>query len=72
LTQGITGPLTMTGADTITATNPGAFAGLEPGATITISGSGSGNDGTYTVVSSDGDRQITISGALTVARRRLP
>jgi flagellar hook-associated protein 3 FlgL len=66
LTQSITGPLTMTGTDTITATNPGAFAGLEPGATITLSGSSSGNDGTYTVVSSDGDRQITISGALTV------
>jgi hypothetical protein len=66
LTQSITGPLTMIGTDTITATNPGAFAGLQPGATITLSGSSSGNDGTYTVVSSDGDRQITISGSLTV------
>ena len=65
LTQAVTGPLTMTGGDTITATNPDAFAGLKPGATITISGSSS-NDGTYTVVSSDGDQQITISGALTV------
>ena len=65
LTQATTGPLTMTGGNTITATNPGAFAGLKPGATITISGSSSGNDGTYTVVSTDGDRQITISGALT-------
>jgi flagellar hook-associated protein 3 FlgL len=65
LTQASTGPLTMTGGDTITATNPGAFAGLKPGTTITISGSSSGNDGTYTIVSSDGDRQITISGALT-------
>jgi flagellin-like hook-associated protein FlgL len=65
LTQGITGPLTTTGGDTITAANPGAFTGLKPGATITIAGSGSGNGGTYTVVGTDGDRQITIAGTLT-------
>ena len=64
LTQAATGPLTMTGGDTITAASSGAFAGLKPGATITISGSSSGNDGTYTIVSSDGDRQITIAGTL--------
>lgn len=50
--------------DTITAANTGAFAALEPGATITIADSTTGNDGTYTVVSSDGDRAITIAGTL--------
>ena len=50
--------------DTITAANAGAFAALQPGATITIAGSSTGNDGTYTVVSSDGDRTITIAGTL--------
>lgn len=61
----ITGGLTMTGGDTITAANAGAFARLNVGQTITLSGSGIGNDGTYTVVSSNGSDQITISGALT-------
>lgn len=51
--------------DTITAANPGAFAALQPGTTITIDGSSTGNDGTYTVVSTDGDRTIKIAGTLT-------
>ena len=66
LSAATTGGLTMTGTDTITAANAGAFALLEPGATITISDGASGNDGTYTVVSSDHDRQITISGTLSL------
>ena len=66
LSAATTGGLTMTGTDTITAANAGAFALLEPGATITISGGASGNDGTYTVVSTDHDRQITISGTLSL------
>lgn len=51
--------------DTITAANAGAFAALQPGATITVAGSTTSNDGTYTVVSSDGDRTITIAGTMT-------
>lgn len=50
--------------DTVTAANAGAFAALQPGATITIAGSSTGNDGTYTVVSSNGDRTITIAGTM--------
>jgi flagellin-like hook-associated protein FlgL len=71
LSNAITGDLSITQSvvpgpfDTITATNDDAFASLRPGATITISGSSTGNDGTYTVVSSDGDRTITIAGTLT-------
>lgn len=71
LAHAVTGNLSITQSvaagpfDTITAANGGAFAGLKPGATITISGSSTGNDGTYTVVSSDGDRTISIAGTLT-------
>lgn len=71
LTHAVTGDLNITQSvaagpfDTITADNAGAFASLQAGATITISGSSTGNDGTYTVVSSDGDRTIRIAGTLT-------
>lgn len=58
--------------DTITAANAGAFAALQPGATITIAGSSTGNDGTYTVVSSDGDRSITIAGTMTLPGSAAP
>ena len=65
LSAAITGGLTMTGTDTITAANAGAFALLEPGATITISDD-AGHKDTYTVVSRVNDQQITISGTLSV------
>lgn len=71
LTHATTGDLSITQSlaagpfDTITAANAGAFAALQPGATITVDGSSTGNDGTYTVVSSDGDRTIKIAGTLT-------
>lgn len=58
--------------DTITAAYAGAFAALQPGATITIAGSSTGNDGTYTVVSSDGDRSITIAGTMTLPGSAAP
>ncbi|HYN39592.1 MAG TPA: hypothetical protein VES39_10100, partial [Rhodospirillales bacterium] len=73
LTPAATGDLSFTRSDpldplcpfdTITAANDGAFAGLSPGATITISDSETGNDGSYTVVSSDGDKTITIAGTM--------
>ena len=64
---GITQSVAAGPFDTITAANTGAFAALKPGATITIGGSSTGNDGTYTVVSSDGDRKITIAGATYVS-----
>ncbi len=60
------GGLTMAGTDTITSTNGTALAGLTVGSTITIANSANGNDGTYTVVSTNGADQITISGAMTV------
>lgn len=66
-----TGDLTMSDADTdgigdtITAATAGAFASLRPGATITIAGGNSGNDKTYTVAASDGDRVIRIRGDAT-------
>ena len=66
LTPAATGGLTITGGDTITATTPGAFANLAVGATITLSNSAVGNDGDYTVVSTNGSDQITISGAMSV------
>jgi flagellin-like hook-associated protein FlgL len=71
LTHAVTGDLSITQSvaagpfDTIIAANDGAFASLQPGATITISGSSTGNDGTYTVVSSDGDQTIRIAGTMT-------
>jgi flagellin-like hook-associated protein FlgL len=65
LAPAVTGGLTMTGTDTITAANPGSFARLKVGMTITLSGSALSNDGTYTVVSSNGSDQITIAGAMT-------
>lgn len=65
LTPAVTGGLTVSGGDTITAANPGAFANLEVGATIRLSGSANGNDGEYTVVSSNGSDRITITGTLT-------
>jgi|APTNR8051073442_1049403.scaffolds.fasta_scaffold04452_2 flagellin-like hook-associated protein FlgL len=74
LTHADTGDLTMTdsdavgGGDTITAANVGSFAALRVGATITISGGDSGNDGIYTVVSIDPtSTSITIDGTLTNA-----
>ena len=74
LTHAETGDLTMSdadgvgGGDTITAANAGAFAALKVGATITLSGGDSGNDGVYTVVSIDPTAtSITIDGALTNA-----
>jgi flagellin-like hook-associated protein FlgL len=66
LPPAVTGGLTVSGGDTITAANPGAFANLEVGATIRLSGSANGNDGEYTVVSSNGSDRITITGTLTV------
>lgn len=60
-----TGGLTMSGTNTIDAATAGSLASVPVGSTITISGSANGNDGTYTVVSNDGDT-ITISGAMTV------
>jgi flagellar hook-associated protein 3 FlgL len=71
LSKADTGDLTLSDTDadgigdTITATNSGAFAQLRPGATITLSGGNSGNDGTYTVVAADGDRSIRIRGNAT-------
>ena len=65
LPPAVTGGLTVSGGDTITAATAGAFANLEVGATIRLSGSGLGNDGEYTVVSSNGSDQITIAGTLT-------
>jgi flagellin-like hook-associated protein FlgL len=65
LAPAVTGGLTMSGTDTITATNAGSLARLKVGMTITLSGSGLGNDGTYTVVGTNGSDQITIAGALT-------
>jgi len=60
LTDVTTGNVTFTpGADTISATNPGSLAGVTVGTVFTISGSGSGNDGTYEVASNDGTN-ITI------------
>lgn len=66
LTPALTGGLTISGGDTITATTPGAFANLAVGATIALSGSTLANDGEYTVVSTNGSDQITISGAMSV------
>lgn len=72
LAPAATGGLTMTGGDTITATTPGAFARLKAGQTITLAGSGLGNDGAYTVVSTNGSDQITIAGALTAGPATIP
>jgi flagellin-like hook-associated protein FlgL len=66
LAPAMTGGLTVSGGDTITAGDPGAFANLEVGATIRLSGSALGNDGEYTVVSSNGSDRITIAGTMTV------
>jgi len=66
LPPAVTGGLTVSGGDTITAANPGAFANLAVGATIRLSGSAQGNDGEYTVVSTNGSDRITITGTLTV------
>jgi flagellin-like hook-associated protein FlgL len=66
LTPAVTGGLTVSGGDTITAANPGAFANLEVGATIRLTDSVNGNDGEYTVVSSNGSDRITIAGTLSV------
>ena len=66
LPPAVTGGLTVSGGDTITAANPGAFANLALGATIRLSGSAQGNDGEYTVVSTNGSDRITITGTLTV------
>jgi flagellin-like hook-associated protein FlgL len=41
-------------AETITAGNAGAFANIPVGASITIAGSGAGNNGTYTVTANTG------------------
>jgi flagellin-like hook-associated protein FlgL len=60
-----TGGLTMSGTNTIDAATVGSLGSIPKGSIITISGSANGNDGTYTVVSNDGDT-ITISGAMTV------
>lgn len=60
----VTGGLSVSGGDTITAATPGAFANLEAGATIRLSGSALGNDGEYTVVSTNGSDRITIAGTL--------
>lgn len=67
-----TGGLTMSGDDTITAATPGAFARLKAGQTITLSGSGLGNDGAYTVVSTNGSDRITIAGALAAGPATIP
>lgn len=64
LAPAATGGLTMSGGDTITAATPGAFARLKAGQTITLAGSSLGNDGAYTVVSTNGSDRITIAGAL--------
>jgi flagellin-like hook-associated protein FlgL len=72
LPPAVTGGLTMTGGDTITATNPGAFTNLAVGATITLANSGLGNDGSYTVVSTNGSDQITIAGTLSVGTATIP
>jgi flagellin-like hook-associated protein FlgL len=66
LAPAVTGGLTVSGGDTITAATPGAFANLEVGATIRLSGSALGNDGEYTVVSTNGSDRITIAGAMIV------
>jgi flagellin-like hook-associated protein FlgL len=66
LPPAVTGGLTVSGGDTITAANPGAFANLAVGATIRLSGSANGNDGEYTVVSTNGSDRITIAGTLTM------
>ncbi len=60
-----TGGLTMSGTNTIDAATIGSLGSVPVGSIITISNSANGNDGTYTVVSNDGDT-ITISGAMTV------
>lgn len=66
LPPAVTGGLTVSGGDTITAANADTFANLEVGATIRLSGSALGNDGEYTVVSTNGSDRITVSGTLTV------
>lgn len=66
LTPAVTGGLNISGGDTITAGSAGAFVNFAVGATIQLSGSGLGNDGEYTVVSTNGSDQITIAGTMTV------
>ncbi len=66
LTPAVTGGLTIAGGDTIIAGTAGAFANLAVGTTIRLSGSGLGNDGEYTVVSTNGSDQISIAGTMTV------
>ncbi|MBL8659931.1 MAG: hypothetical protein JNM75_09270 [Rhodospirillales bacterium] len=66
LTPATTGGLNVAGGDTITAASAGAFANLAVGATIRLSGSGLGNDGYYTVVSTNGSDRVGIAGSMTV------
>ncbi|MCP5366055.1 MAG: hypothetical protein H6907_18020 [Hyphomicrobiales bacterium] len=58
----VTGALTFSGGDTITAANAGTLSSISVGSQITLAGSAA-NDGTYTVVSNDGTN-ITISGTI--------